>query len=234
MNKIAAVHRGRLTRRMVLEKKKQEVSAHQVAAVKRGRITRTNDTGKQDSIQDGYKELHNGDSTVDSAGTKIQVLEDDSGPKDQHRVPMKIHAVQRGKKSAAQSETDAVNKIAAIQRGRKARKRGTERRDQRAAVTKIAAVHRGRQVRKGMRERREQTAAANKIAALQRGRKVRIDMKERKAQITAVNKIATVQRGRAVRKAIHKSARKIQLQNFELYMIVKLRVQNPTRIFKKM
>ena len=107
-----------------------------------------------------------------------------------------------------QREVTAVNKIAAIQRGRKAREELQKRRDHRAAVTKIAAVYRGRQVRKGMQEQREQTAAVNKIAALQRGRKVRIDMQKEKVRIAAANKIAAVQRGRVVRKAMHKSAQK--------------------------
>ena len=207
VNKIAAVHRGRLTRRMVLEKKKQDAAAHQVAAVKRGRISKTDDTGKQDDIKDGHEKIDDGESTVDSVGAKIQLLKDDSGPKDQYQAPMKIQAAHIGKQiSAEQSKANAVNKIAAIQRGRKVRKQVQEKKDHTAAVTKIASVYRGRQVRKDMRQRKEQTAAVTKIAALRRGRKVRIDIEEKKARIAAVNKIAAVQRGRVVRKAMHKCA----------------------------
>lgn len=184
VNKIAAVQRGRIARRMLLEKKEEDTTAH-------------------------HKELYNTESTVSNGGGKNRFLKMDSDPKDQFQATVEIQAVPKGQKhTMGKREAAAVNKIAALQRGRKAREELQKRRDHRAAVTKIAAVYRGRQVRKGMQERREQTAAVNKIAALQRGRKVRIGMQEEKMRIAAANKIAAVQRGRVVRKAIHESVQK--------------------------
>ena len=51
-----------------------------------------------------------------------------------------------------------------------------KKKEQAEAVSKIAAIQRGRKARK---EKREQEEAASKIAAIQRGRKARKEKKSR-------------------------------------------------------
>ena len=69
--------------------------------------------------------------------------------------------------------TKAVNKIAAIQRGRKSRAKVQEIKEQTQAVNKIAAIQRGRKSRAQVQEIKEQTKAAVKIQAIHRGRRSR-------------------------------------------------------------